>query len=61
MSYLELLKLAAPEAIVVLAALAVLTIGLTTTRALVLGPIVAVRGRSGVWNRDAARLAQLLV
>src|SRR6266480_1080208 len=44
MSYLELLKLAAPEAIVVVAALAVLTIGLTTARALVLGPIVAVFG-----------------
>src|SRR5213595_2207464 len=44
MSYLELLKLAAPEAIVVVAALAVLTIGLTTARALVLGPIVAVLG-----------------
>jgi NADH-quinone oxidoreductase subunit N len=44
MSYFELLKLAAPEAIVVLTALAVLTIGLTTTRALVLGPIVAVLG-----------------
>src|SRR6184192_809181 len=44
MSYLELLKLAAPEAIVVVTALAVLTIGLTTARALVLGPIVAVVG-----------------
>src|SRR3989454_5124268 len=44
MSYLELLKLAAPEAIVVVAALAVLTIALTTRRALVLGPIVAVLG-----------------
>jgi NADH-quinone oxidoreductase subunit N len=44
MSYLELLKLAAPEAIVVVTALAVLTIGLTTARALVLGPIVAVLG-----------------
>src|ERR1700680_793768 len=44
MSYLELLKLAAPEAIVVVTALVVLTIGLTTARALVLGPIVAVLG-----------------
>src|SRR6267154_213135 len=44
MSYLELLKLAAPEAIVVVTALAVLTIGLTTARALMLGPIVAVFG-----------------
>src|ERR1700675_3376507 len=44
MSYLELLKLATPEAIVVVTALAVLTIGLTTARALVLGPIVAVLG-----------------
>src|SRR2546430_17303130 len=44
MSYLELLKLAAPEAIVVVTALAVLTIGLTTARAQVLAPIVAVLG-----------------
>src|SRR5256885_5652685 len=44
MSYLELLKLAAPEAIVVVTALAVLTIALTTRRALVLGRIVAVLG-----------------
>jgi NADH-quinone oxidoreductase subunit N len=44
MSYLELLKLAAPEAIVVVTALAVLTIALTTRRALVLGPVVAVLG-----------------
>ena len=44
MSYLELLKLAAPETIVVVTALAVLTIGLTTPRALVLSPIVAVLG-----------------
>src|SRR5437762_13189168 len=44
MSYLELLKFAAPEAIVVVTALAVLTIALTTRRALVLGPIVAVLG-----------------
>jgi NADH-quinone oxidoreductase subunit N len=44
MSYLELLKLAAPEAIIIVTALAVLTIGLTTTRALVLGSIVAVLG-----------------
>src|ERR1700731_2842281 len=44
MSYLEVLKLAAPEAIVVVTALAVLTIGLTTARALVLGPIVALLG-----------------
>src|SRR5467141_1771243 len=46
MSYLELLKLAAPEAVVIVTALAVLTIGLTTARALVLGPIVAVFGVS---------------
>jgi len=44
MSYLELLKLAAPETIVVVTALTILTVGLTTTRALVLGPIVAVLG-----------------
>src|SRR5881628_1714490 len=41
MSYLELLKLAAPEAIVVVTALAVLTVGLTSTRAKALCPIVA--------------------
>ncbi len=44
MSYLELLKLAAPETVVVVTALAVLTIGLTSTRALVLCPIVAALG-----------------
>jgi NADH-quinone oxidoreductase subunit N len=44
MSYLELLKLAAPEAVVVVTALAVLTIGLTTTRASGLCPIVAALG-----------------
>src|SRR3984893_15941098 len=44
MSYLELLKLAAPEAIVVITALAVLTVGLTTARARMVGAIVAVLG-----------------
>src|SRR5213080_3610805 len=44
MSYLELLKLAAPEAIVVVTALAVLTVGLTSTRAKALCPIVAAIG-----------------
>src|SRR5438105_2489229 len=44
MSYLELLKLAAPEAIVVVTALAVLTVGLTSTRAKTLCPIVAAIG-----------------
>src|SRR5437660_11545048 len=44
MSYLELLKLAAPEAIVVVTALAVLTVGLTSTRAKALCPIVAAVG-----------------
>jgi NADH-quinone oxidoreductase subunit N len=44
MSYLELLKLAAPEAVIVVTALAVLTIGLTSARALILCPIVAVLG-----------------
>src|SRR3989442_2636139 len=44
MSYLELLKLAVPEAIVVVTALAVLTVGLTSTRAKALCPIVAVLG-----------------
>ena len=44
MSYLELLKFAAPEAVVVVTALAVLTVGLTSTRALILSPIIAVLG-----------------
>src|SRR5216683_3470919 len=44
MSYLELLKLAAPEAIVVVTALAVLTVGLTSTRAKALCPIVVALG-----------------
>ena len=44
MSYLELLKLATPEAIVVVTALAVLTIGLTSSRASVFCPIVAALG-----------------
>jgi len=44
MSYLELLRLAAPETIVVVAALAVLTIGLTSRRALIWAPIVAAIG-----------------
>src|SRR5713101_1049667 len=44
MSYLELLTLAAPEAIVVVTALAVLTVGLTSTRAKALCPIVAAIG-----------------
>src|SRR6184192_2732401 len=44
MSYLELLKLVAPEAIVVVTALAVLTVGLTSTRAKALCPIVAAIG-----------------
>src|SRR5205807_459150 len=44
MSYLELLKLAAPEAIVVVTALVVLTIGLTSGRAQLFGPIVAAFG-----------------
>ena len=44
MSYLELLKLASPEAIVVVTALAVLTIGLTNKGATVFGFIVAMVG-----------------
>src|SRR5213082_3891958 len=44
MSYLELLKLAAPEGIVVVTALAVLTVGLNRTRAKALCPIVAALG-----------------
>jgi NADH-quinone oxidoreductase subunit N len=44
MSYLELLKLATPETIIVVTALIVLTIGLTTTRASTFCPIVAALG-----------------
>jgi NADH-quinone oxidoreductase subunit N len=44
MSYFELLKLAAPEAIIVVTALIVLTIGLTSTRAALLCPIAAALG-----------------
>lgn len=44
MNYLELLKLAAPEAIVVISALAVLTIGLTSDRACRLASAVALLG-----------------
>lgn len=44
MSYLELLRLAAPEAMIVVAALAVLTIGLTTARTSIWCPIVAAFG-----------------
>ncbi len=44
MNYLELLQVAAPEAVVVLTALAVLTIGLTNTRAADLAVSVAVFG-----------------
>ena len=44
MSYLELLKLAAPETIVVVTALVVLTIGLTSARASKFCPLVAALG-----------------
>lgn len=44
MNYLELLKLASPEAIIVLTALAVLTLGLTTRYAAALCPVVAAAG-----------------
>src|SRR5438445_4582999 len=44
MNYAELLRLAAPEAIVVVTALVVLTIGLTSTRATLLCPMMAVLG-----------------
>jgi NADH-quinone oxidoreductase subunit N len=43
-SYLELLRLAAPEAIIVLVALAVLTIGLTSDRARNLSAVIAALG-----------------
>src|SRR5437762_12554011 len=44
MSYLELLKLASPEAVIVVTALAVLAIGLASTRAFVLCSAVATLG-----------------
>lgn len=44
MNYLELLKLAAPETIVVVTALIVLTIGLTSARASMLCPLAAALG-----------------
>ena len=44
MSYLDLLKLAAPEAVVVLTALAVLTVGLVGQRAATFAPLIAVAG-----------------
>ncbi len=44
MSYLELLKLAAPEAVVVVTALIVLAIGLTTERASAFCSVVAALG-----------------
>jgi NADH-quinone oxidoreductase subunit N len=44
MSYFELLRLAAPETIVVITALAVLTVGLATPRATIFCPIVATLG-----------------
>jgi NADH-quinone oxidoreductase subunit N len=57
MSYLNLLKLGAPEAIVVLIALAVLTIGLTNDRARVLPGVVAAFGiLIAIWT--TARLPQ---
>ncbi|HME88842.1 MAG TPA: NADH-quinone oxidoreductase subunit N [Chthoniobacterales bacterium] len=46
MSYFELLKLGAPETIIVVTALAVLTIGLTTTRVTIFCPVVAAIGIS---------------
>jgi NADH-quinone oxidoreductase subunit N len=51
MSYLELLRLAAPEAVIVLIALAVLTIGLTSDRAGNLSAIVAAAGIAlAIWT-----------
>ena len=57
MSYLQLLKLAAPEAVVVLVALAVLTIGLANDRVRTLPAIVAALGiLIAIWT--TARLPQ---
>ncbi len=56
MSYLELLRLAAPEAILVVTALAVLTIGLVTGRRSV-GATVSVAGRGNVPGATPASLA----
>src|SRR5256885_6583653 len=57
MSYLELLKLGSPEAIIVLIALGVLTIGLTNDRARALPGVVAGLGiLIAIWT--TARLPQ---
>ncbi len=53
MNYLELLQLAAPEAIVTVTALVVLTIGLVTGRRNV-GPTVSVAGRGNAGDTPAA-------
>jgi NADH-quinone oxidoreductase subunit N len=58
MSYLELLRLAAPEAIVVITALAVLTIGLATGRRSV-GATVSVAHRGNADDTSAATPAAL--
>jgi NADH-quinone oxidoreductase subunit N len=59
MSYLELLKLASPEAIVVITALMVLTIGLTTGRAAAGATVSTAHPTRNAGGRSSARSAGL--
>ena len=59
MSYLELLKLAAPEAVVVVTALIVLAIGLTTERASAFCSVVAALGLVGFVDPRLVRQRRL--
>src|SRR5436190_22769138 len=59
MSYLELLKLASPEAIVVITALVVLTIGLTTGREAAGATVSTARPTGNAGSRSSTRSAAL--
>src|SRR5438046_10674957 len=59
MSYLELLKLASPEAIVVITALAVLTIGLTTGREAASATVSTARPTRNAGSSSSTRSAAL--
>src|SRR5438045_6062649 len=59
MSYLELLKLASPEAIVVITALVVLTIGLTTGREAAGATVSTARPTRNAGSRSSTRSATL--
>jgi NADH-quinone oxidoreductase subunit N len=59
MSYLELLKLASPEAIVVITALLVLTVGLTTGREAAGATVSTARPSSNAGGRSSVRCAAL--